>query len=243
MEPENALDRYLEKKAKNENSKPAPSNSSAIIVIAFLASIILVGGFAVGAVYLFKSRKIESRGGLEVSAISPVTIDQPNQRPETPIRRTTTQPAPAPSSPAAPSKEIWAKSYLGQKAPEFYVQSWITEEPNREGKFVLIDFWATWCPPCRELTPKLNAFHEKFGDKLVVIGVSAESKAKVEDYTRRNIQYYSAIDPARRMSRQYEVRGIPHVVLIDPEGVVRWEGYPLEETELKEEEVAAIVEG
>ena len=42
-------------------------------------------------------------------------------------------------------KKMWAQSYLGRKAPELVVEKWLSKEPDRKGKFVLIDFWATWC--------------------------------------------------------------------------------------------------
>ena len=74
----------------------------------------------------------------------------------------------------AAEKQIWAKSFLNQKAPELVVEKWLAKEPDRKGKFVLIDFWATWCPPCRKAIPELNGLQKKFGDKLVVIGLSDE---------------------------------------------------------------------
>ena len=127
----------------------------------------------------------------------------------------------------AAEKKLWAKSFLDKKAPEFAVEKWLSDKPELKGKFVLIDFWATWCGPCRKAIPELNAFQKKFKDQLVVIGISDETEDKVKAMATPKIEYYSAIDPKEKMSKALEVKGIPHVILIDPDWVVRWEGYPL----------------
>ena len=127
----------------------------------------------------------------------------------------------------AAEKKLWAKSVIGQKAPELVVEKWLTEQPETKGKFVLIDFWATWCGPCLRAIPELNEFHRKFSDKVVVIGISAEKEETVRKLASPKIEYASAIDTQKRMSNELEVKGIPHVIVIDPKGVVRWEGYPL----------------
>jgi cytochrome c biogenesis protein CcmG/thiol:disulfide interchange protein DsbE len=139
----------------------------------------------------------------------------------------------------AGDKKIWAKSVLNQKAPDFVVEKWLTAEPDRKGKFVLVDFWATWCPPCRKSIPELNAFHKKFADKLVVIGVSDEPEEKVRGLKDPKLEYASAIDTKARMKKELAVTGIPHIILIDPKGIVRWEGFPL----LKDEELTEKVVG
>src|ERR1041385_1443365 len=142
----------------------------------------------------------------------------------------------------AEGKKLWAKSFLDRKAPELVVEKWLTKEPDRKGKFVLVDFWATWCGPCRKAIPELNAIHKKFGDKLVVIGISDEPEAKVKSFSNPKIEYFSAIDTKAKMKTQVEVTGIPHVLLIDPKGIVRWEGFPfLDGQELTEKVVEEVL--
>ena len=123
-------------------------------------------------------------------------------------------------------KQIWAKPYLGQPAPAITVEKWITPEPDTTGKFILVDFWATWCPPCLESIPELNDFQEKFRDKLVVIGLTDESADTVRAMKQPKIAYAVATDTQGRMKKALEITGIPHVLVIDPHGIVRWEGLP-----------------
>lgn len=124
-------------------------------------------------------------------------------------------------------KKIWAKSVLHEKAPELVVEEWITAKPDTKGKFVLIDFWATTCGPCRKVIPEMNEWSERFKDELVIIGISHEKAERVKAMTDPSIAYYSGVDTRKTMYERLEVKGIPHVILIDPNGVVRWEGFPL----------------
>ncbi len=126
----------------------------------------------------------------------------------------------------AQEKKLWAKSYLHQKAPKLVVEQWLSDVPNTDGKFILIDFWATWCGPCKRLIPELNAFQKDFQKDLIIIGLSDEPKAKVIKQVLPKIEYYNAIDTKKRLKQLLEVRGIPHCIIINPEGIVVWEGFP-----------------
>ena len=134
-------------------------------------------------------------------------------------------------------KRLWARSCLWDKAPELVVEKWLSEQPETKGKYVLIEFWATWCGPCRRSIPVLNEFHRKFKDELVVIGISDESEVDVRKLEDPLIEYYSAIDTQARTKKGLGVFGIPHVVLLEPDGYVVWEGFPL----LKDYELTAEI--
>jgi thiol-disulfide isomerase/thioredoxin len=145
-----------------------------------------------------------------------------------------------PQAPAA--KDIGAKSVLDQKAPDLVVQKWLTPEPDRNGKFVLVDFWATWCAPCRKTIPRLNELQRQFPDKLVVIGISDESERIVRAFKDPKIEYALAIDERKRMFKALRVEELPHVIVIDPQGIVRWEGFALADgDELTAKVMAGII--
>jgi cytochrome c biogenesis protein CcmG/thiol:disulfide interchange protein DsbE len=122
--------------------------------------------------------------------------------------------------------EIHAKSFRGSKPPKFEAEAWIGNQPDTRGKFVLIDFWATWCGPCRASIPHLNGLQSKFKDKLVIIGLTDEPLSKVKAMKSPQIEYAVATDTQGRMLSAAQVRGIPHAMLIDPSGIVRFEGMP-----------------
>jgi len=144
----------------------------------------------------------------------------------------------AADSEVAPHK-LHAKSFLDQPAPALQVEQWLSPEPDTAGKFVLVDFWATWCGPCRASIPHLNALADQFKDRLVVIGLSNETEAAVRKMTNPSIKYSVAIDTQRRTSSDVEVRGIPHTLLIDPKGIVRFEGHP---SSLNERTLASLLD-
>jgi len=139
---------------------------------------------------------------------------------------TDTKAAQSPGSEVIPPHPIYARSFLNRPAPEIVVQKWLTEEPDMAGKFILVDFWATWCGPCRQSIPGLNALYKRFKDRLVIIGLTDESEAVVRRMTNPRIDYFVGTDPERHSKATVAVTGIPHALLIDPKGIVRFEGMP-----------------
>ncbi|NQU22545.1 MAG: TlpA family protein disulfide reductase [Candidatus Nealsonbacteria bacterium] len=125
-------------------------------------------------------------------------------------------------------RRLWADSWRWSKGPKLVVEEWLTDEPKTEGKYVLVEFWATWCPPCRRSIPLLNGFHKKFGKELVVIGISEETSADVRKMKEPQIEFHCAVDTQKRMKDELGVWGIPHIILMEPDGYVVWEGFPLQ---------------
>jgi thiol-disulfide isomerase/thioredoxin len=152
-------------------------------------------------------------------------------------------PAP-PNWPPLKQKDLFADDVRGKPAPKFEVENYMNAEPDRRGKVVLIDFWATWCGPCRKAIPELSEIQAKFKDDLVVIGISDESPATVQDFmAKTEMKYTLAIDMQATMKKAINVRGIPHVIIVSTDGIVRWQGFPLDDNDpLKPEVVKQIID-
>jgi peroxiredoxin len=88
------------------------------------------------------------------------------------------------------------------------------------GKVVLVNFWATWCPPCRKEMPDLEALYDRFKDKgFVVLSISDEETAKVSPFiTEHQITYPVLLDPGRKVNDEFIVEGIPKSFVYDREG-------------------------
>jgi peroxiredoxin len=95
---------------------------------------------------------------------------------------------------------------------------WHLKELN--GKVVLVNFWATWCPPCRKEMPDLEALYEKYKDRgLVVLSISDEESAKVAPFiAERKISYPILLDPGRKVNELFQIEGIPKTFVYDREG-------------------------
>jgi peroxiredoxin len=88
------------------------------------------------------------------------------------------------------------------------------------GKVVIVNFWATWCPPCRKEMPDLEKLYKEFESKgLVVLAISDEDVAKVGPFIQQaKYSYPMLLDPGRKVNDQFQVEGIPKSFVYDRDG-------------------------
>lgn len=126
----------------------------------------------------------------------------------------------APDLPADPSVPPLP---VGKPAPDFQVTGLDGKSvslASLRGHVVLIDFWATWCGPCKEGLPVTDKLHKELGPKgLKVLAVTAEDKDTVSKYLSENkYAFKTCLDAGGAVNQTYKVTGIPTVVIIDAKG-------------------------
>ncbi len=147
---------------------------------------------------------------------------------------------------------------VGDPAPKLQTGKWVQGDPVKDfakGKAYIVEFWATWCPPCRASIPHLNETYNKFKDKgLVVIGQDCYEKDEtlVAPFVKKmgdKMTYRVALDDKSSDSKGQMAKtwmeaagrnGIPSAFLVNTKGVVAWIGHPME---LKEETIEDALAG
>jgi thiol-disulfide isomerase/thioredoxin len=111
--------------------------------------------------------------------------------------------------------------------------NYLGQQPQLTGKPVLVEFWATWCPPCRKSIPHLNEVYAKYKDKgLNIVGITNEDEATVKKFQEKiPMTYNVAINAPQELLQQFGVDAIPTAFLVDKTGKVVWTGHPMELTE------------
>jgi peroxiredoxin len=113
-------------------------------------------------------------------------------------------------------------------APDFTLPSSAGENlrlGEQRGQVVMINFWATWCGPCKREMPQLNRIYTKYrkaGFVLLGVNVDEDQRNAQGVATRLGVQFPVLFDSAQRVSRLYELNTMPSTVLIDRDGRVRY---------------------
>lgn len=132
--------------------------------------------------------------------------------------------------------KYFKQSKVGSIAPEFTLQDidgkTISLSDFKNKKYVLIDFWASWCGPCREELPYIKDLYVKYKDQgFEIISIAKDDKSDLwkKAIEKEQIEYWKHIfitENERKIITEYFVNGIPHKVLIDKNGIIigKWKG-------------------
>ncbi|MBC5636065.1 redoxin domain-containing protein [Ornithinibacillus sp. BX22] len=118
---------------------------------------------------------------------------------------------------------------VGDQAPEFelpLLNGDVVKLSDLKGKKVLINFWATWCPPCKEEMPEMQQLYEEYGDDITIIAINATGSERNESAVRDFIDEYGytfpvAIDKNNDTTDNYMAYTIPTSYFIGTDGVIQ----------------------
>ena len=128
---------------------------------------------------------------------------------------------------------LYAKNFQGKPLPvALGTETWISKKVDTAGKVVVLDFWATWCPPCRAAMPILDQLQKDNHENLAVlaIGGQREDEDTVRSFVKEHKESISNLfDADQSVYSKFESKGIPLVVVMSTDGVIRWIGNPHDE--------------
>jgi len=115
----------------------------------------------------------------------------------------------------------------GVEAPDFTFPDLNGREVSlsgHRGKVVLVNIWATWCPPCRQEMPSMQRLYEKFKGgnfEILAIGIDSEGSEAVAPFMRKmNLTFPALLDPGETIRSLYGITGVPESFIIDKKGIV-----------------------
>jgi peroxiredoxin len=122
----------------------------------------------------------------------------------------------------------WASASVGTAAPDFTLRS--LAGPNlrlqeQRGQVVWVNFWATWCAPCRKEMPHLNRIADKYRSAgLVMLGVNIDDDVRnaADVATKLGVKFPVLLDTDKKVSRLYDLNSMPSTLVIDRSGRVRY---------------------
>jgi thiol-disulfide isomerase/thioredoxin len=134
---------------------------------------------------------------------------------------------------------------VGSKAPPLSIEQWVLGDPVKEfkpGHTYVVEFWATWCPPCLKSIPHLTKLQEEYGDAITVIGVAGSERGKTSkqlgvlrkfikkqgDKMVYTVGYESDRETVNAWMKAAGRNGIPSAFVVDGTGTITWIGHPMD---------------
>ncbi|MBX3181103.1 MAG: TlpA family protein disulfide reductase [Polyangiaceae bacterium] len=117
---------------------------------------------------------------------------------------------------------------VGAPAPAFELTQFggdaVAGPSHTQGKVTLIDFWATWCEPCRDSFPVYDAIAKEYGDDLVIIAISEDEEPNgiAAFHEQTNVSFPVYWDEGQRVAKDYDPPTMPTSYLVDRAGIVRY---------------------
>ncbi len=217
-----------------------------------LAILLVIGVTAVGVlVYVLAFGPLApepptvSQESTSADASSPETVPVEEETQQAAVANASTAEPPSTSAPVADLSPAPAPTTVeeppigyarGSRAPDLTLRSLdgvSVSLSSYRGHIVILDFWASWCGPCRTSMPALHALWEGYRDRgVVLIGISLDrTESDARAYLRASkfdgmIALWDSVTASQSVARAYGVVGIPRTLVIDADGIVRFAGHP-----------------
>jgi thiol-disulfide isomerase/thioredoxin len=153
------------------------------------------------------------------------------------------------ASPAPPKQSVIAAGEIGSRLPDFSVKDLQGREissADLRGKVVLIDFWATWCQPCKKEMPGYQKLLDQYGSSgFAVVGFKFDTMMDMEDPVRFakkiGVRYPLAVAPDDLKQKFGGIEGLPTTMLYDRQGILRKKVIGFEYTNVIESELRPLL--
>lgn len=114
---------------------------------------------------------------------------------------------------------------IGMKAPDFELQNLQGETvklSDFQGKKIMLNFWATWCPPCKAEMPDIQKFYTEKGDEIVILAVNIDPQYDVAGFAEKiRVNFPILLDEDEKAAEAYQILTIPTTFFIDEKGIIR----------------------
>ncbi|WP_425412174.1 peroxiredoxin family protein [Neobacillus massiliamazoniensis] len=114
---------------------------------------------------------------------------------------------------------------IGAKAPDFELKTLTGETvklSSLKGKKVMLNFWATWCPPCKAEMPEMEKFYQSAGKDIVILAVNIDPQNDVKGFADKNgITFPILLDEKDHVNQVYQILSIPTTYFIDSNGTIQ----------------------